>query len=193
MKKVVLASNNRGKIEEFNQFSNNKFKLYTQAELGISAAVENGLSFIENALIKARNASMQCGLAALGDDSGIVVDYLGGKPGIYSARFAGRHGDSKANVAKLLSALKNVPKSKRTARFFCAIAFVKSGDDPCPVIAEGIWEGIISKSARGNNGFGYDPIFYLNKYKCTVAELEPIIKNQLSHRYQAYKKLIAKL
>lgn len=193
MKTIILATNNAGKIKDFEQLGLGKFNFITQSKLNISQVPEDGLSFVENALIKARNASKQGRLPVIADDSGIVVDYLKGQPGIYSARYAGEHGNSQANNEKLLSQLEGVDFEKRTARFCCAIVFLQHEFDPSPLIAQGSWEGIITTEIMGNNGFGYDPIFYVPSHQCTAAQLNIKTKNTLSHRAIALKKLIKKL
>lgn len=190
MKKIILASNNQSKINEFKQLTNGQFTLLSQADLNISEVPEDGLSFVENALIKARNASKQGNLPAIADDSGIVVDYLKGQPGIHSARYAGKHGDDEANIEKLLQALEGVPSQQRTARFWCAMVWVEHQNDPTPLIAQASWEGLITTDSYGDGGFGYDPIFYIPSHRCTSAELDLKIKNTLSHRAKALTKLI---
>lgn len=193
MQKIILASNNQGKIKDFNHLIGNKFSLITQSEFAITEAVENGLSFVENALIKARNASSQSGFAAIADDSGIVVDYLKGDPGIYSARYAGKDNNALKNNKKLLKQLQDVPYEKRGAKFWCTLVFIEHEKDPTPIIAEGVWQGFIATQISGDNGFGYDPIFYVPSCCCTVAELDIATKNTLSHRAQALTKLVKKI
>ncbi|HEY6544931.1 MAG TPA: RdgB/HAM1 family non-canonical purine NTP pyrophosphatase, partial [Dokdonella sp.] len=146
---------------------------------------ETGLSFIENALLKARNAARASGLPALGDDSGLCVDALGGAPGLYSARYAGPHGDAGANIAKLLDALHDLPADARTAHFHCTLVLLRSADDPAPLIAEGRWHGRILDAPRGSGGFGYDPVFLDPEFGASAAELDPQMKNRVSHRAQA--------
>ncbi len=157
----------------------------SQADWRVSEAVEDGLSFIENALIKARHAARCTGLQALGDDSGLVVDALGGMPGIYSSRFAGAGADDKANNQKLLHALREVAEPDRTAHFYCAMVFVRHAEDPAPLVSTGKWPGTIMKQPRGEGGFGYDPLFWVPGSGCSSAELPADVKNQLSHRGQA--------
>lgn len=192
--RLVLASSNAGKLREFNSLlADFGFEVIRQADLGVTDAEETGLSFVENALLKARHASQITGLAALADDSGLVVDALGGQPGIYSARFAGQPTNDAANNAKLLEALKNVPAEQRTARFRCCIVLVRHPTDPVPLIAEASWEGMILNAIQGQQGFGYDPLFYVPTHRCTAAELEATEKNRMSHRGQALQRLRALL
>lgn len=189
--KLVLASGNKGKIKEFSEiFSPLAIEIIPQQKLAISDAEETGLSFIENAILKARHAAKLSGLPALADDSGIAVDYLGGAPGIYSARFAGKHGDDQANNEKLLQELKNVPESERGASFHCVLALLRHADDPVPLVFHGQWRGIILPQAQGANGFGYDPLFYVPEHQCSSAELDSAIKNQISHRAKAVQQLV---
>ncbi len=188
--RLVLASSNAGKLREFNVLlADLGFEVLRQADLGVTDAEETGLSFVENALLKARHASQKTGLAALADDSGLVVDALDGQPGIYSARFAGQPTNDAANNAKLLAALKAVPAEQRTARFRCCIVLVRHPTDPVPLIAEASWEGYILTAPQGQQGFGYDPLFYVPSHACTAAELEASEKNRISHRGQAMQRL----
>ncbi len=192
--RLVLASSNAGKLREFNSLlADFGFEVVPQADLGVNDAEETGLSFVENALIKARHASQVTGLAALADDSGLVVDALGGQPGIYSARFAGQPTDDAANNAKLLAALNDLPAEQRTAHFRCCIVLVRHPTDPVPLIAEASWDGVILTAPQGQQGFGYDPLFYLPTQVCTAAELAANEKNRLSHRGQALQRLRALL
>lgn len=193
-KRIVLASGNAGKLREFNaMMADLDIEFVRQSEFGVTDAVEDGLTFVENALIKARHAAKLTGMPAMADDSGIVVDALGGAPGLYSARFAGDHGDDAANNTKLLDALKDVPDAQRTARFYCCIVYLRHADDQLPIIAEASWEGVILHQASGANGFGYDPLFYVPTHGCSSAELPPDEKNRISHRGQALRKLHALL
>lgn len=164
-----------------------------QGDWGVSEAVEDGLSFIENALIKARHAARCTGLQALGDDSGLVVDALNGMPGIHSSRYAGEDAHDQSNNEKLLHALLGVPGPQRTAHFYCAMVFVRHAEDPAPLISTGKWRGTILEQPRGEGGFGYDPLFWVPGEKCCSAELPPAIKNGLSHRGQALTALIAQM
>jgi len=191
MKKIVLASNNKGKVREFNElFVNLGWEVIPQAELGVDEIEETGLSFVENAILKARNAAAHTGLPAIADDSGIEVDALNGAPGIYSARFAGLDASDEANLQKLLTDLKNVPDSERSARFQCLLVFMRHDLDPTPLISQGTWEGTILKAPQGDNGFGYDPVFYVAEEDCSSAELPAATKNKLSHRGQALQQFI---
>jgi XTP/dITP diphosphohydrolase len=188
---IVLASNNAGKVREINELlSAEHIRVIPQGELGVSEADETGLSFVENALLKARNAAAHSGLAAIADDSGIEVDSLRGAPGIYSARYAGAGASDAANVDRLLAELRDVPEAERTARFQCLMVYMRHAQDPTPVICQGTWEGRILLAPRGENGFGYDPVFYVPETGCTAAELPSATKNRLSHRGQALAKLV---
>lgn len=189
MKKIILATNNKGKINEFNSLLKNHFSFYSQEDMGIAGVPETGLSFVENALIKARNASLKSSLPAIADDSGLVVDALNGAPGVYSARYAGENASDNDNLEKLLYDLKDI--DNRSAKFHCALVFVRHSNDPIPLIAQASWEGKILKKPKGENGFGYDPIFYIAKLKLTAAQLSQNEKNKISHRGKALQKLIA--
>ena len=194
MKPLVLASGNAGKLREFGELlAGLPYRIVPQAELGVSEAAETGLSFVENALIKARHASAATGLAALADDSGLIVDALGGAPGLYSARYAGDPTDDAANNAKLLQAMREVPAGQRSARFYAVIVLLRHAQDPQPLIAEGSWEGEINFAPRGNGGFGYNPVFFDPRHGLTAAEMSPQQKNALSHRAQALQQLRATL
>jgi len=194
MSDVVLASDNQGKIREINSLlRNTPLEVVGQGSLGVEPIEETGTTFIENALLKARNAARQTGLAAIADDSGLEVDALGGRPGVYSARFAGPQATDTKNVEKLLAALDGISPEKRSARFRCAMVYVTHADDPDPLICEGAWEGKIITEPKGDNGFGYDPIFWIEGEKATAAELAPERKNILSHRGQALRMLVAQL
>ena len=183
---LVLASGNAGKLTELRELLDGSgFTLRAQSEFDVADAEETGATFIENALIKARHAARLTGRAALGDDSGLCVDALDGAPGLYSARYAGVHGDASANIAKLLEAMEDVPEAQRTAHFHAVIVLLRSHDDPQPIIAEGSWRGRILEGPRGTSGFGYDPVFFDPVNRCSAAELEPAIKNLISHRGQA--------
>ena len=188
--RLILASSNRGKLVEMRELlSGLEVELIPQADLGIGDADEIASTFVENALLKARHAARASGLAALGDDSGICVDELGGAPGLYSARYAGAHGDAQANIAKLLHELRDVPDARRAAHFYCVIVLLRSADDPMPLIAEGRWDGSILEAPRGNGGFGYDPVFYDPALRIGAAELDASIKNRVSHRGQALARM----
>jgi XTP/dITP diphosphohydrolase len=166
---------------------------HPQSEYGVVDAEETGLTFVENAIIKARNAARHTGLAAIADDSGIEVDALNGAPGIYSARYAGAGASDRANLEKLLHELRDVAETGRSARFQCLMVYLRHADDPTPLICQGTWEGSILFEPRGENGFGYDPVFYVPTHDCSSAELDADVKNSLSHRGQALRKLVAAL
>ena len=191
--KLVLASGNAGKLAELRELLGDGFELHPQSEFGVSDADETGLSFIENAILKARHAARGTGLPALADDSGLCVDALHGAPGLYSARYAGTHGDAEANIEKLLGALAGTPEDARTARFVCVLALVHSADDPMPLVAEGIWEGRILHARAGASGFGYDPVFFSPAHACSAAQLPAAVKNRDSHRGVALRQLQARL
>jgi XTP/dITP diphosphohydrolase len=191
---LVLASGNAGKLKELSMMLRSlHWTVRPQSDWAIAEAVEDGLSFIENALIKARHAARFTGLPALGDDSGLVVDALQGQPGIYSARYAGPDADDSANNLKLLQSLQDVPMTERTAHFYCAMALVRHAEDPAPLIATGKWPGSILDNARGKGGFGYDPLFWVADLQCSSAELEPSVKNRVSHRGRALAELAAQM
>lgn len=184
--KVVLASGNAGKINEIKALlSDLPIELISQKILNIPDAEETGTTFIENALIKARHAANLSGLPAIADDSGLSIDALEGAPGVYSSRYAGEQATDADRINKVLVELSDVPDKLRTAQFHCAIAMVKSADDPTPIVCEGIWPGIILQKPRGEKGFGYDPIFFVIEKNCSAAELEPMLKNKISHRGRA--------
>ena len=195
MTKVVLASNNQCKLKELQQTLNSlNLELISQSEFNFSEAIEDGLSFVENAIIKARHAAQHTGLPAIADDSGLEIDALDGEPGIYSARYAGtnlsRQENDAANNQLVLKKLEGIPAAKRTARFQCVIAFLRSAHDSMPLIFQGTWEGSITFEEKGDFGFGYDSIFYVPSHDCASAELSPEIKNTLSHRFKAIQELI---
>jgi len=194
MKQIVLASSNPGKVREINRLLAD-LGLHTQpqSEYGVVDAAETGLTFVENAIIKARNAARHTGLPAIADDSGIEVDALNGAPGIYSARFAGPGASDWANLKKLLDELQDVPETGRSARFQCLMVYLRHVNDPTPIICQGTWEGSILPEPRGENGFGYDPVFYVPTHGCSSAELAADVKNSLSHRGQALRQLVAAL
>lgn len=200
MQRLVLASGNRGKLAEFQQLLGEcAFDVVAQPELRIPEIEETGLSFVENAILKARNAAQHSGLPALADDSGLEVDALHGAPGIYSARYAGlpSPGDTKSNDdrnnQKLLDALAYVEKENRNARYQCVLVFMRHARDPSPIICQGTWKGEILTAPRGNQGFGYDPLFFIPALQKTAAELPSAQKNQLSHRGQAMRALLTVL
>lgn len=194
MQKIVLATNNQGKVNELqNLLVDAGFNVVAQKEFNVPDVDETGLTFIENAILKARHTAKFTRLPAIADDSGLVVNALNGAPGIYSARYAGEHGNDGSNNQKLLQELKNVPNEKRTAYFYCALAFMRHENDPTPIICLGKWNGIILNETRGDGGFGYDPLFYVPELNCSAAELTKEHKSQISHRGQALKQLIAKI
>ena len=186
MKKIVLATSNHGKLAEMQPIlADTGLALVAQSELGVDDAIEDGRTFIENALIKARHAAAITGLPALADDSGLIVDALHGAPGLISARYAGAHGDAAGNIAKLPGELSGVPERQRSARFYSLIVLLRHADDPQPLIAEGFWEGRILDAPRGKEGFGYDPVFFDPALGLGAAELAADIKNRVSHRGRA--------
>lgn len=186
MTQLVLASGNAGKLKEFGELlADLPYRVVPQGELGVQDVPETGLTFVENALIKARHASAVTGLAALADDSGLIVDALGGAPGLYSARYAGSPTDAAANNAKLLEAMREVPAGQRGARFYAVIVLLRHPEDPQPLIAEGSWEGEITFAPRGDGGFGYNPVFLDRGHGLTAAEMDAATKNRLSHRGKA--------
>lgn len=191
MKKIILATGNLGKVRELNAMLEGYYRVVSQNDMQVVEVPETGTTFIENALIKARNASSQSKLPALADDSGLEVDALNGEPGVYSARYAGEKANDEDNIAKLI--LNMDQYDNRAARFCCAMVFVQNEDDPNPIIVEKYWKGEILRESIGINGFGYDPIFYLPELGCTSAELHPDKKNQLSHRGQALSELLSNL
>ena len=194
MSRILLASNNPGKVREFNELlAGADIQVVPQSEYGVPDIEETGLSFVENAILKARNAAAHTGLPAIADDSGIEVDALRGAPGIYSARYAGEGASDADNLRKLLDALAGVPEAERTARFQCLMVYLRHDRDPTPLIFQGTWEGRILTEPRGDNGFGYDPVFHVPQLDCSSAELAPEVKNRLSHRGQALRALVAAL
>ena len=196
----VLASNNKGKLAEFKRLfaeANLDVTIVPQGQLNIDDAIEDGLSFVENAIIKARHASRLSGLPAIADDSGLCVPVLGNAPGIYSARYAGEHGNDDKNNAKLIADLQPLrttqPDTPIEGMFVCVLAMVRHADDPLPIIAQGLWHGEILQAAQGDGGFGYDPLFWLPKLQTTAASLSAADKNSISHRGQAIRQLLAQL
>ena len=189
--RIVLATGNQGKAHELSSLLTElDVEIVPQSKFGVPEAEETGLTFVENAIIKARNATAHTGLPAIADDSGLEVDYLKGAPGIHSSRFAGSEANDHDNVDKLLTKLKDVPEAERTARFQCLLVFMTHEKDPTPLICQGTWEGRILYQRQGEGGFGYDPVFYVPSHDCASAELEPEVKNQLSHRGQALRQLL---
>ena len=194
MKKIVLASNNPGKVREIGQLLVDlDIEVVAQSEFNVPEIEETGLTFVENAILKARNAAHYSGLPALADDSGIEVDALNGAPGIYSARFAGVGASDEQNLQKLLTDIQAIDRAPRSARFQCLMVLMRHELDPTPLICQGTWEGQIIDTPQGENGFGYDPIFYVPQEKCTSAQLPPARKNALSHRGKALQCLLAQL
>ncbi|MBQ0798990.1 MAG: RdgB/HAM1 family non-canonical purine NTP pyrophosphatase [Porticoccaceae bacterium] len=190
--KLVLASGNSGKLKEFQALlASADFEVLPQAEFFATEAEESGLSFVENAIIKARYAANHSGLPALADDSGLEVDCLRGAPGIYSGRFAGENASDEDNNRKLLDQLQDIPEQQRSARFQCVLVYMRHAQDPGPLICQGTWEGMILSEPRGINGFGYDPLFFAPDQNCTSAQLSADTKNMVSHRGRAMKKLLA--
>ena len=193
-RRLVLASGNAGKLAELRELlADAGYTLQPQSDFGVADVDETGLTFVENALLKARHAARATGLPALGDDSGLCVDALGGAPGLYSARYAGTHGDARANIAKLLDALRDVPDEARTAHFHAVVVVLRSADDPQPLIAEGRWPGRILHAPRGDGGFGYDPVFLDPQLDRAAAELDAATKHARSHRGLALAQLRARL
>ena len=192
--KIILASGNAGKLREFQQLlSGCGFEIVPQSEFNIANAEETGTTFVENAIIKARHACEQTGLPAIADDSGIEVDALNGRPGVYSARYAGEDATDEKNNQKLLTELKNIPTEKRTARYHAVLAYMRHAADPTPILCHGTWEGIILTEARGQSGFGYDPLFFVPSHNCASAELDKAEKNRISHRGKAMQELLQKI
>lgn len=192
--KIVLASNNTGKLREFNDmFTDTDIHIVPQGELEVEDAIEDGLSFVENAIIKARHACEKTKLPAIADDSGLEVDFLKGAPGIYSARYSGKHGNDQAHNQLVLEQLTGLEQEKRTARFQCVLAFMRHAEDPTPLICQASWEGFILEEERGVNGFGYDPLFWVPEHECSSAELSKETKNSLSHRGKALQLLLTAL
>jgi XTP/dITP diphosphohydrolase len=186
--KIVLASGNQGKINEIQAILKDH-PIVPQNQWQIIEAEETGTTFVENAILKARHAAQHCQLPAIADDSGLVVDALDGAPGVISARYAGVGSSDDENVQKLLTALEGVPEERRTARFICVLVFMQHANDPFPLIAQGVWEGRILPQPIGINGFGYDPVFWIEEYQCSSAQLPAEVKNSLSHRGKALQKL----
>ena len=194
MSKLVLATGNQGKVKEMaSLLADFGFDVVAQSDYNVSSVAETGTTFIENAIIKARHAAKETGLPAIADDSGLEVDYLKGAPGIYSARFAGEDASDEENLQKLLKEMEGVAEEQRTARFHCVLVMMRHENDPTPLVCHGSWEGKILTQAHGENGFGYDPIFWVPEDQCSSAELEPARKKQLSHRGKALAKLFAAL
>jgi XTP/dITP diphosphohydrolase len=193
-REIVLASNNPGKVREIAQLlADLDLSVLLQSQFDVPDVEETGLTFVENAILKARNAAQKTGLATIADDSGLEVDALNGAPGIHSARYAGIGSSDQANLDKLLHALIDVPQGDRSARFQCLMVYLAHEHDPSPLVCQGTWEGRILFEPKGDNGFGYDPVFFVPTHNCSSAELPPKIKNELSHRGQALRTLVAAL
>ncbi|NOV31899.1 RdgB/HAM1 family non-canonical purine NTP pyrophosphatase [Methylomonas sp. ZR1] len=192
MSSIVLASGNAGKIREIQAILQND-QILPQSQFKVVEPDETGATFIENAIIKARNAALHCNLPAIADDSGLAVDALGGSPGVISARYAGIGASDQANLDKLIEEMRDVPDAERSARFICVMVYLRHALDPTPIIAQGVWEGRILRQAVGENGFGYDPVFWVEQYQCSSAQLAPELKNALSHRGQALRALSQQL
>jgi len=191
---IVLATGNKGKVAELSQMlAPYHYQIVPQTELGVTDADETGLTFIENAILKARHAALVTGLPAIADDSGLAVDALGGAPGIYSARYAGEAATDAANITKLLNALQDIPPAQRTAQFHCVLVYLRHAEDPTPLVCHGVWHGEITRAPAGSAGFGYDPVFFIAAEGCTSAELPPGRKQQLSHRGKALAQLLSQL
>lgn len=194
IQKIILASGNAGKLREFQQLlADCGFDVVPQSAYQIDNADETGLTFVENAIIKARHACQHTGLPAIADDSGLEVDALNGRPGIYSARYAGVQASDSANNTKLLQELSDVIEDQRTARYHCVLAFMRHAEDPTPILCHGVWEGRILSAPRGQGGFGYDPLFFVPTHNCAAAEMDKAEKNRISHRGIAMAQLLAKL
>jgi len=193
-KKLVIASNNKGKLAEFEHLlAPLGFTPLPQGDLGVGEADEPAVTFVENAILKARHAARQTGLPALADDSGLAVDALGGQPGVRSARYAGPGATDADNVAALLEALADIPEAERTAQFHCVLVYLRHADDPTPLICHGRWPGRILEQPVGDGGFGYDPVFFAPEYQCSAAELNREQKGQISHRGRALASLLEQL
>lgn len=194
MQKVVLATGNAGKVRELaDLLADFGLDIVAQTELGVESAEETGLTFIENAILKARHAAAITGLPAIADDSGLAVDALGGAPGIYSARYAGEEASDEQNLQKLLVALDDVPDARRGAQFHCVLVYLRHADDPTPLVCHGAWPGVITRQPAGSGGFGYDPIFFVPSEGKTAAELSREEKIAISHRGKALKLLLEAL
>lgn len=194
MKKIVLATGNQGKVKEIaGLLADQGYEVLPQSEFNVIDADETGTTFVENAIIKARHAAKETGLPAIADDSGLAVDFLNGAPGVYSARYAGDNASDQDNIDKLLVALDGVEPSQRSAQFHCVLVYMPSHDCPTPIICHGIWHGEIAMTQIGSEGFGYDPIFWLESEKMTSAQLSRELKNSLSHRGTALTKLVKEL
>ena len=191
---IVFASFNQGKLDEFKRIlSSSGIDIILQKDLNVPEVMETGFTFVENAILKARNACKYSKLSAIGDDSGLEVDVLNGAPGIYTSRYAGEEATQGTNISKLLTDLKEVPFAKRTAKFRCVLVFLRHEKDPSPIISQGCWEGVILNEPIGKEGFGYDPVFFVPEFNCSAAQLSSKRKDQLSHRGKAMRDLLDKL
>ena len=194
MEKVVLATGNKKKVEELNALlADLDYAVVPQSEFNVESVPETGTTFVENAIIKARHAARVTGLPAIADDSGIEVGALLGRPGVYSARYAGEDASDEDNLEKLLEDMNGVPAVLRSARYWCVLVYMRHADDPTPIICQASWEGSLATEPTGENGFGYDPIFNVPDLDCTAAELDPATKNSLSHRGKALAQLVKAL
>jgi XTP/dITP diphosphohydrolase len=194
LNKIVLATGNKGKVKELSRMlSGLGIEVLPQSEFDVTEVAETGTTFVENAIIKARHSAKQTGLPAIADDSGLAVHVLGGEPGVYSARYSGDQATDQSNVIKLLDVMADIPKDKRQAKFLCVLVFMRHTDDPTPIICQGEWYGEITAEQHGKNGFGYDPVFWVEEHNCSSAQLSPEQKNVLSHRGKALKLLLAQL
>jgi XTP/dITP diphosphohydrolase len=192
--KIVLASGNKGKLREFQELlANRGYEVLPQSDFAVTEAEETGTTFVENAIIKARHACRATGLPAIADDSGIEVDALNGRPGVYSARYSGANANDISNNAKLLQELNGVPEAQRSARYHAVLAYMRHADDPIPILCHGVWEGVILTEPRGEGGFGYDPLFFVPSHNCASAELDKAEKNRISHRGKAMQELLQKI
>ena len=191
---VILATGNKGKVKELaRMLSGLQIDVLPQSDFAVSDVPETGTTFVENAIIKARHAAKQTGLPAIADDSGLAVSALGGQPGVYSARYSGEDATDQTNIVKLLKVMADIPTQKRQAKFLCVLVFMRHADDPTPIICQGEWHGHISTEQHGENGFGYDPVFWVDEKNCSSAQLSSEQKNLLSHRGKALKLLLAEL
>ena len=192
--KVILATGNKGKVKELaRMLSGLQIDVLPQSDFAVSDVPETGTTFVENAIIKARHAAKQTGLPAIADDSGLAVSALGGQPGVYSARYSGEDATDQTNIVKLLKVMADVPTQKRQAKFLCVLVFMRHEDDPTPIMFQCEWHGHISTEQHGENGFGYDPVFWVDEKNCSSAQLSSEQKNLLSHRGKALKLLLAEL
>ncbi|WP_299077399.1 XTP/dITP diphosphatase [uncultured Paraglaciecola sp.] len=192
--KVVLATGNKGKVKELaSMLSTLGIEVVPQSEFAVSGVAETGTTFVENAIIKARHAAKHTGLPAIADDSGLAVAALGGEPGVYSARYSGEQATDQSNITKLLDVMDNIPKDQRQAKFLCVLVFMRHENDPTPIICQGEWHGDITTEQQGENGFGYDPVFWVKQQNCSSAQLSAAQKNLMSHRGKALKILLAQL